>query len=159
MSGGHLLCTDRSRTEKIIMGNKLFKEVFPGLKLSNDIDDIIKQTQIKGITMFEKEKKMVISILSNNLIPKRMIYFRNTTSDMTKNKDSKPEKLEDNLYNIREFSKFELNIPLKAEKFKINQTKPKDGYPKYNNGICLIQYEFAKEGEKIKASPTNIEEL
>ena len=74
MSGGHLLYTDRSGTEKSIMGNKLFKEVFPGLKLSNDIDDLIRETEIKGITMFEKEKKMVISILSTNLISKQDIY-------------------------------------------------------------------------------------
>ena len=73
MSGGHLLCTDRSETEKSIMG-KLFKEVFPGLKLSDDIDDLIRQTEIKGITMFEKEKKMVISIISTNLIFKQDIY-------------------------------------------------------------------------------------
>ena len=56
------------------MTGKQIKDVFPGLRFSNDINDLISQSEVTGITMFEKEKKMVISILSNNLIPKKMIY-------------------------------------------------------------------------------------
>ena len=67
-----------------------------------------------------------------------------------KKRDNQPEKLKYNLFNIREFSEFELNIPLKTEYFQINQTKPKEGYPKLVNGICLIQYELAQKGEKIE---------
>jgi len=62
-------------------------------------------------------------------------------------KDKDPKYLEDNLFNIREFSEFELNIPLKIEDFQINQTRPKNGYPKFINGICIIQYELAEKGE------------
>ena len=69
-----------------------------------------------------------------------------------KKKDSIPKELKQNLYNKREFSKFELNIPLKVEYFKINETKPKEGYPKFLNGVCVIQYELAKEGEDGSAS-------
>ena len=69
-----------------------------------------------------------------------------------KKKDSQPKELKQNLYNKREFSKFELNIPLKVEYFKINETKPKEGYPKFLNGVCVIQYELAKEGEDGSAS-------
>ena len=69
----------------------------------------------------------------------------------TKIKDKDPKRLEDNLFNIREFSEFELNIPLKTEEFQINQTRPKNGYPKFKNGICIIQYELAEKGETIKA--------
>ncbi|MBQ7707116.1 MAG: PolC-type DNA polymerase III [Lachnospiraceae bacterium] len=56
------------------MTGKQVKDVFPGLRFSNDINDLIGQSEVTGITMFEKDKKMVISILSNNLIPKKMIY-------------------------------------------------------------------------------------
>ena len=58
-----------------------------------------------------------------------------------KNRDKTP-KLEDDLYDIREYTEFELNIPLKVEEFKIQSEKPKDEYPKFINGVCLIQYEL-----------------
>ncbi len=56
------------------MDKKMFKDVFPGLKLDKDLADIIGQSQIENITMFKSEKKMVISILSYNLIAKKLIY-------------------------------------------------------------------------------------
>ena len=65
-------------------------------------------------------------------------------------KDKKPENPNDELFNIREFGEFELNIPLKVQDYKINQTKPKEGYPKYVNGICCVQYELASKGENTK---------
>ena len=76
-----------------------------------------------------------------------------------KNKDNNPKKFSDNIYNIREFSEFELNIPLKAEQFKINSKTPKEGYPKYIHGICIIQYELAQKAEEIKVSPNVSDEL
>ncbi len=56
------------------MDNKLFREVFPGLKLGKDLDDLIGQTTVEKITMFKSKKKMVISISSHNLIAKELIY-------------------------------------------------------------------------------------
>ena len=64
-------------------------------------------------------------------------------------KDNTPEKEEDVLFNIREFSEFELDIPLKVQDFDIKQTKPKEGYPKYVNGVCCIQYELADKAEGV----------
>ena len=77
----------------------------------------------------------------------------------TKMKDTNPKEPNYNIVNIREFSDFELNIPLKAEQYKINGTKPKEGYPKYNSGVCLIQYELAKKAEETNANPEDAEEL
>ena len=75
-----------------------------------------------------------------------------------KKKDSKPKELKDNLFNIREFSEFELNIPLKVENFKINQEKPKKLI--FANGICIIQYELAQKGkDSNEISAENSEEL
>ncbi len=55
------------------MEKKLFREVFPGLKLDKNLDDLIGQTEVENITMFKSEKKMVISISSQNLIAKKLI--------------------------------------------------------------------------------------
>ncbi|MBP3622355.1 MAG: PolC-type DNA polymerase III [Lachnospiraceae bacterium] len=55
------------------MEKKLFREVFPGLKLDRDLDDLLGQTEVENITMFKSEKKMVISISSHNLIAKKLI--------------------------------------------------------------------------------------
>lgn len=68
-----------------------------------------------------------------------------------KNPDKTPEKLADNLVNFREFGEFEFNIPLKVEEFKINQKEPKKGYPKFIDGVCIIQYELTTKGESASA--------
>ena len=70
-----------------------------------------------------------------------------------KKKDNSPKELKDNLFSMREFGNFELNIPLKVVDFKINQPKPKEGYPKFVNGVCCIQNELASKGEKATAKP------
>ncbi|MGN0435310.1 MAG: PolC-type DNA polymerase III [Wujia sp.] len=56
------------------MDSKLFRDVFPGLKLDNKIEDLIGQTRIEKITMFNSVGKMVISLCSDNLISKELIY-------------------------------------------------------------------------------------
>ena len=65
-----------------------------------------------------------------------------------KYKDKQPEKPNYNLHNIREFGEYELTIRLKAEDYKINSQSPKEGYPKFKNGICFIQYELAQKANK-----------
>ena len=67
-----------------------------------------------------------------------------------KMKDRRPDREEDVIFNIREFGEFELNIPLKVQDFRINQNRPKEGYPKIINGIFCVQYELAPKGEEIK---------
>lgn len=56
------------------MDRKLFKDVFPDLKLDNKIKDIISETEVEKITMFKSKRKMVISFVSKNLIAKKLIY-------------------------------------------------------------------------------------
>ncbi len=58
----------------IFMDRKLFKDVFPDLKLDNKIKDIISETEVEKITMFKSKRKMVISFVSKNLIAKKLIY-------------------------------------------------------------------------------------
>ena len=76
----------------------------------------------------------------------------------TKIKDSQPKEPNYNLFNIREFSEFELNIPLKVEDFKIKEKKPNEGYPKFVNGVCLIRYELSQKSENV-VQTTTAEEL
>lgn len=68
-----------------------------------------------------------------------------------KKQDTKPKEVKDNLYNIRIFDDIKLDIPLKTEKFRINQTKPNEGYPQFKNGICIIQYTLAPNSETVSA--------
>ena len=68
-----------------------------------------------------------------------------------KYKDKQPKEPNYNIYNIREFGDFELNIRLKVEDYKITSKKPKEGYPKFVNGVCLIQYELSQKAEQASA--------
>ena len=67
-----------------------------------------------------------------------------------KKKDTSPENPDDVFLNFREFSEFELRIPLKVQDFKINSRKPKEGYPKFQQGCFLVQYELAEEAIPIE---------
>ena len=51
----------------------IFRNVFPQLKLDNKTDELIGQAKVEKITMFNSEKKMVISICSTVLIPRELI--------------------------------------------------------------------------------------
>ena len=70
--------------------------------------------------------------------------------------DKSPSKPEDMIFNMREFSEFELNIPLKVEEFEISQTTPKKGYPKFVNGVFCVQYELAKEAEPVEKEQSGL---
>ena len=75
----------------------------------------------------------------------------------TKKKDNQPKEPNYNLFNIREFSEFELNIPLKVEDFKIKEKKPNEGYPKFVNGVYLIRYELSQKSEKVEQTTSSKE--
>ncbi|MDO5128016.1 MAG: PolC-type DNA polymerase III [Eubacteriales bacterium] len=62
------------KTEVFNLANQLFREVFPGIKLDKKIDELLSQTTVEKITMFKSQKKMVISISSDILIAKSLIY-------------------------------------------------------------------------------------
>ena len=61
-----------------------------------------------------------------------------------KKKDKEPEKLEDNLFNNREFGKYNLDILLNSKDFKI-----KNETPKYSikNGLYILELKLNKGGE------------
>ena len=61
-----------------------------------------------------------------------------------KNKDTFP-KLEDNIYNNREFGEFSLEIPLKTEDFLIKNIKPKQSE---KHGLIIIQYLLEKKNDE-----------
>ena len=72
------------------------------------------------------------------------------TINGNKKNDNQPKEPNYNLFNIREFSEFELNIPLKAEDLQISEIKK--GYPKFKNGICIIQCELTTKAEALSAA-------
>ena len=60
-------------------------------------------------------------------------------------KDNEPEKIEDNIYNLREYGEFVLDIPLNYKDFNLfNLSKEK---PKCirNEGICIFEYKLDEE--------------
>jgi len=61
--------------------------------------------------------------------------------------DKTPKNPEDVIQNLREFSDYEVNIPLKVQDYEI--TKPKEGFPKFLNGVYCIQYELARKIEPV----------
>ena len=71
-----------------------------------------------------------------------------------KKKDSKPIKTEDNIYTTREFGKFEVNIYLQTEKYKLENISIE---PKTSNGVAV--YEFPLVKEIIKNVNTSFNEL
>ena len=68
-----------------------------------------------------------------------------------KNRDKLPKKFEENIVNIRDFSKFVLNIELSAKDFQIQKLKEK--YPIFKNGVCIIQYELSSQIDQKTAEP------
>lgn len=62
-------------------------------------------------------------------------------------KDKVPKEENDNIYNIREFSEFEVLIPLLTEKYKIVGNKPKDK-PEHKDGLWKFKFELEKEKEE-----------
>ena len=67
-----------------------------------------------------------------------------------KRNDKQPAEPKHNIFNLREFGEYEINVPLKIEDYKITQTKPKEGYPKFKNGLWIIQFELATKAEKVE---------
>ena len=65
-----------------------------------------------------------------------------------KNRDKKPEKIEDNIYNSREYGQFSLDIPFRGEdEYYIKNEEPEI---EEKHGILLIKYKLEKKlGKKI----------
>jgi HSP20 family molecular chaperone IbpA len=56
-----------------------------------------------------------------------------------KKQDKEPEKLEDNLFNSREFGDFSVDIPLKTEDYKVLNEEPAK---KFVSGLFIIEYKL-----------------
>jgi HSP20 family molecular chaperone IbpA len=72
-----------------------------------------------------------------------------------KKKDKEPEKIEDNIYNTREFGNFCINIPFKTEVIKIKNQKPKRNYEK---GVLFLEYEFEEIVNNYSFNDSNIDD-
>ena len=69
-----------------------------------------------------------------------------------KKKDKEPKKLEDNIYNSREFGKFILEIPFKTEDYLI---KNEESYITEKKGVFMLEFKLDK---KIKGNDYIFEE-
>jgi len=97
----------------------------------------------------QTENKIIIRVEApGNSQIKYKIEYRgeNTIIQLSgsKNKDKEPEKLEDNLFNTREFGEFTVDIPLKTEDNKILNEEPKI---KFISGLFIIEFKLEKKLE------------
>ena len=63
----------------------------------------------------------------------------------TKKYDKIPKSPNENIVNLKEFSYFEVVIPLPAEKYRIKHN------PKFVHEICIIQYELSEKAEEVNS--------
>ena len=60
----------------------------------------------------------------------------------SKNKDKKPEKIEDNIFNSREYGQYSLDIPFKEDDYSLTNEEPEiEG----KHGIFIIKYKLEKK--------------
>ena len=142
-----------------ILKNKIIKlnlEEEEGLDLNNlnDIEDefSLKENVFKPkYSYFTKNENILeirLEIPGNCKCNAKSIVEKDMTKIIVsgvKKKDKEPEKLEDYIGNIRLFTDFETIISLPVEKYQIASDKPKEGYPKFINGICIIQYDLISQ--------------
>ena len=90
------------------------------------------------------ENKIIIRLEApGNSEIKSKIEYRgeNTIIQLSgkKKKDKEPEKLEDNLFNSREFGDFTVDIPLKTEDYKVLNEEPAK---KFVSGLFIFEYKL-----------------
>ena len=71
-----------------------------------------------------------------------------------KNKDIEPKNIEDNIFNLREYGTFFLEIPLKAEKYLLSNEDPRIESKK---GITSLEFNLAKK--KVKEYLPSVDEI
>ena len=119
---------------------------------------ILKASGFEPTYNFYKHKtdnKIIIRVEApGNCQIKSKIEYRgeNTIIQLSGRKiqDIEPEKLEDNLFNIREYGDFIVDIPLKTEDYKVLNEEPNQQYKK---GLFIIEYKLdnkSKESQVFK---------
>ena len=73
-----------------------------------------------------------------------------------KNYDKEPKNPEECIYNLREYGKFEIDIPFKTEDYKIN---PNPIEVKILKGILILKYKIETEKSKEKTIIENEEDI
>ena len=73
-----------------------------------------------------------------------------------KRKDKEPEKIEDNIYNLREIGKFNLEIPLKFSDFRLSMNNPKSEYIK---GVYNLEYQLEIKEEDDDGTLIKIDDM
>ena len=136
--------------KEIILKKNLIEE----LCLSNLRGDAFEP--FYNIYKHKNENKIIIRVeVPGNSEIKSKIDFRGEKSFIQikgkKNKDIEPEKLEDNLFNSREFGEFIIDIPLKTKDYIISNEKPKI---RVVNGLYIFEYKLEDEVEsEVYSSP------
>ena len=98
---------------------------------------------------YKKDNKIIVrvEIPGNNKIDSKIDYLGEYSVIILKGikKKDKEPKLEDNIYNSREFGDFELNIYLKTDEYFLKNEKPKINQ---KNGIVFLEYNLGKKNNE-----------
>ena len=109
---------------------------------------------------YKKDNKIIIrvEVPGNSNISSKIEYsgeYSIIRLSGIKKQDKEP-KLEDNLYNTREFGDFNLDIPLKTEDFNVKNNKPKKEEKK---GVIILEYEYESKSEAYDLNTENDEDI
>ena len=108
----------------------------PSYNYYKEKDQIIIKIESPGVSTVES------SIHNSDAYPFPIIKIKGC-----KNKDKKPEKIEDNIYNSREYGQFSLDIPFKGDDYSLKNEEPEI---QEKHGILLIKYKLEKKlGNKV----------
>ena len=108
----------------------------PSYNYYKEKDQIIIKIESPGVSTVES------SIHNSDAYPFPIIKIKGC-----KNKDKKPEKIEDNIYNSREYGQFSLDIPFKGDDYSLKNEEPEI---QEKHGVLLIKYKLEKKlGNKV----------
>jgi len=98
---------------------------------------------------YKKDDKIILKLeIPGNCIIKSKIVFSGEYNIIEisgeKKLDKEPEKLDDNIYNTREYGKFNFDIHLKLEDYPLIQNVPEI---RNSKGVYILEYKLAKKYE------------
>ena len=147
--------------------NKLIKLQKPkNIKLKKCLIDELGFSNLKPngyeptYNYYKKDDKIIIrvEIPGNNKIDSKIDYLGEYSVIILKGikKKDKEPKLEDNIYNSREFGDFELNIYLKTDEYFLKNEKPKINQ---KNGIVFLEYNLGEKNNETGAETKEDDEI
>ena len=110
---------------------------------------------------YKKENKIIlkIEIPGNHTLTSNIYHlgeFNCIKINGSKNKDKEPKDPKENIDNTREFGKFTINVPLRAEEYPIKNMEPKIDK---KMGVIFLEYELEDKSKEVEIKTNEEEEI